>query len=235
MGEPDDDAASGSPPVESSNGGGASETAGEGSDESDEGSVPEEAPTPELEEAEPPPIEDPRVVFNACEAVDPCGGELEGQWRYVESCLDTAALGVDDTIEELCAEATLRSLSGEVSGTLTFAGGEVRREGRSVARGLLDVPQSCLSGLVQCSFLPLVLAQPGVDVDNCVPADGGCTCEVVVESNGFGPLDFSAQGGVLSLTEPSAELSYCVQGDTLAYDAAGFEPEPGIHRLVRVD
>lgn len=183
----------------------------------------------------PPPTLGGPVSFDSCQAFEPCGGELEGQWRYVETCVDTAALGVESTLEQLCAAATLRSLTGEVTGTLTFVDGQARREGRAVMRGVLDVPRSCLPPFVPCSQLaPLLESSAGVQVDGCEQVEAGCSCQLVVESESFGPSAFSTASGVLSLDAPSAQLPYCVRGDSMVYDATAFEAEPGVHRLERV-
>ena len=126
------------------------------------------------------------LTFGSCPALTPCGGDPTGTWFYTEGC-------VNDPFGQataVCAAITAKNLSGTVKGRVTFSSGtQVERHVTLSASGVLDVPASCLMGVLSCAQVQTALRGqlPGA---TCAVAGGGCECsvsrsQVIDDSTGY--------------------------------------------------
>ncbi len=123
----------------------------------------------------------------SCGKVEPCGGDVVGNWKSDGSCFDPAAvltqLGNRLAIEcptGVTMTMTNSTLNRTISATF---GAEGTYAGMSATTGVLafDVPRACLGGHT-CAELDADLApfiQPGVifDAGSCT-GDATCACSI---------------------------------------------------------
>lgn len=183
---------------------------------------------------EPPPIVD--VEVGQCDAFEACGGDVEGVWTYTAACVDLDDLGLsEEAIEDMCPGAQL-TLSGQVSGTLTFEDGVVTRQGQSRAEGEVFVPGLCAIALGGCGGVEDDLAEAGLVGAVCVaqgsPFLPSCRCSFEIDAPEIEAVPFDTVGSVIRLDD-GRDFAYCAVGDSLSYEEIGAATEPGVRELTR--
>ncbi len=183
-----------------------------------------------------PPIDRPPVdvVVGECQGFTPCGGDLDGVWTYTAACVDPADLGVSEAQLALCPGANV-TLSGEVSGTLSFADGRMTRRGESMARGQIAVPALCALLLGGCGAVTRELVNAGLSGATCSSGRGllpSCSCRFTLVAPAIEDVAFETSGAVLR-TSDGRSYEYCVEADALSYAEVGAAREPGERRLSR--
>jgi hypothetical protein len=178
------------------------------------------------------------VEIGTCEALAPCGGDLEGTWSYTASCVDADALGLTSQVAAVCADATIENLTGEVSGTLTFQNGLATRTGASIARGTLVLPTTCpgvpAALLLGCSVLEgLLTSEAPFNAVDCAPAAGACRCALEVRTQPYQDQPAQVSGSQVTIGT-DLTFAFCQQGDQLVYEGAQASSEPGRFTLERV-
>ena len=156
--------------------------------------------------------------------VQPCGGDVSGNWRATSACADQASLDAAfmGAIAD-CPSATLTNVHYAPSGTLMF--GSSMSYTADITMGIsfnMNIPASCLPGQTCAdanTALQSIVGTDGITSVSC-SGSGSCTCAIV------GTLDvensagtYATAGTTLTLTATSGGNGdsgpYCVQGSTL--------------------
>jgi hypothetical protein len=162
----------------------------------------------------------------SCGKVEPCGGDIKGQWTVATSCADSAALTaqIPPALSAMCPAAKVTTADVSTTGSYTFNADLTYSTMLSqTGTGTVNVPQSCLSGLT-CPLLTAAIQVamiqspvPGIQSVTCA-GTSDCVCTIVpapVTSNEAGT--YTTSGNMLT-TSPtggaSLSKSYCVQGST---------------------
>jgi len=170
-------------------------------------------------------------ALDACEPIEPCGGELVGTWRVEASCSERTEEQAIDTLEEElppeCNGALESAESDSSDLSLTFgADGVLTVAGSSSLRLEYTFNDACLAALYPeprsasadtCTQLgpDMAGAMPTalVNTASCTFESGGCACVFA-----FAP-DLSVSGPYTAadgqLTVEDQPLAYCVAGDEL--------------------
>ncbi|MEO8183831.1 MAG: hypothetical protein ABI895_33825 [Deltaproteobacteria bacterium] len=164
----------------------------------------------------------PPASSSTCPAFAACGGELAGAWSYSEDCTDlSGSLGI---LQVVCPTASVRVEPGGAA-TLTFAGGQVTRQGAPQGDGVITLPGECED--IDC--IELAAAQAGSG--QCSVVNGDCICRSAASVT-WSTQPYTVTGGQLTLQD-GRSFDYCVQGDTLTYRETGMAQEPGTFTLQR--
>lgn len=161
-----------------------------------------------------------------CGKIAPCGGNIVGTWKIVDSCADSSPA---TTSTGSCPGETFQVASFSASGTIAFNADMTYKVSLTEsASETATAPTSCLStgGIpVSCDEFAKVVAE-------VTPADAGAsttctasgsTCSCHVDLSGLAVHEmgtYSLSGNTISSTpSPSTGMSsaagYCVQGNTL--------------------
>lgn len=164
-----------------------------------------------------------------CGKVAPCGGNLVGTWKVVDSCTGSTAVSSGSPITS-CPSATAQVGSVSASGTATFnADMTYSVSVTESASETLDVPMSCLSS-VTCADLATSLGtvlggdDAGAATTTCTASGSSCDCTITLAGmtdNETGT--YSISGDTVTTTPTAAPGttvstgggSYCVQGSDL--------------------
>jgi hypothetical protein len=161
---------------------------------------------------------------STCPAFAACGGELEGVWAYSDICADPSG----DSLELLQVACPTGSIGVEPGGasTLSFASGQVSRQGAPQGDSVITFPRECVQDL-GCAELAALVGDAG----QCSDVNGDCICRTPAS------VDWSTQPYVVSGSQLTLQdgrsFDYCVQGDRLIYRETGMAQEPGTFTLQR--
>lgn len=173
----------------------------------------------------------------SCGKVEPCGGDVVGNWKSAGSCFDPAAVltQLGDRLAVACPTgATMTVTSSTLNRTIssTFAA-EGTYAGMSATTGTVgfDVPRACLGGRtcaeLDPAFAPLI--QPGVifDAASCT-GDTTCACSFMQNLGDTQSGTYTVSGTVLETMPSTASVptptNYCVSGNLMHFiniDPAG--------------
>jgi len=160
---------------------------------------------------------------SSCPAFAACGGELAGAWSYSDACAETPSNLGD--LQVLCSSASVRVEPGGAA-TLTFAGGQVSRQGAPQGDSVITFPRDC--------ELPLSCPEIGAAIGGagqCSDVNGDCICRTPASVD-WGLQPYTVSGNQLTLQD-GRSFDYCVQGDRLTYRETGDPQEPGTFTLQR--
>jgi len=131
----------------------------------------------------------------------PCGGEVIGTWRSVESC---------QTVSDECRLDGYREMTLAADGTSTY---------RWVGQTDKSVPPSCLH--ISCHAEPFPGSGGGINPVTLCPmrADGSCACSLH-RSDAVAAGTWTTHGTELTVTGMSV-LAYCVSGNHLFTNETG--------------
>jgi hypothetical protein len=168
----------------------------------------------------------------ACGAVQPCGGDVVGDWTFVEECDSPADLAsiqanfADSVDSTWCAVAKLVGIEPQASGSLQFdAAGDYSLD--LTFGGYFDInyPATCLVGF-NCDDLTTEL-QSEIDAGVFIIATASsiscsgttsCRCRAGVSATQSQTGTYSVSGNVVTFdatTGAVLEKSFCVAGNTL--------------------
>jgi hypothetical protein len=165
----------------------------------------------------------------ACEATEPCGGDIVGTWSVEDACVietDYTALIGD---QPACADV-VRSQEILLSGTLAFsAEGEMTADLVNTKNVHIVWSRACLEALSGASVdLPLtcermnVAGQPAqgtaLNANDCHLAGDACDCMVTIEAPNMVTHGYSIEGDTL-LYPGDQRATFCVRGDMLSFVA----------------
>lgn len=168
-----------------------------------------------------------KVVSVECTTsnVEPCGGDLAGEWNVAASCLELQG-DMDVSITSLgCLTVPVAGML-EVSGSFSVAADGTYVDSTQTT-GAVEFPvaQSCLtvsSVVVECADLGTLFEAMGWATAQCADVAGACTCNLTADQS-------AGLGAVVLFTEPEGTLktgadtftmatevySYCAEGDVL--------------------
>jgi hypothetical protein len=176
-------------------------------------------------------VDDEVVLVSECSEVaqdfQPCGGDVEGTWKFKQLCSDTTALG-QDPFGGSCPDASV-DMDITVDGTVTFtAGGEMQMSGMTMNMAITyNIPNSCIPANAQCVGLF------GTDAEDPVCAESGskCVCEKTSTNTGEPEtMSYTVEGNNLVTTNSDGEVDtvpFCQQGNTVTVKITeeGNDPE----------
>ena len=157
--------------------------------------------------------------------VQPCGGDVSGNWRATSACADQAALNMQfvTAIAGDCPGASVSNLSYVPSGTLMFGSSMSYTADITMDVSFnMNLPASCVQGQTCAdanTAIQAIVGTDGITSATC-SGSGSCTCAIA------GTLDaensagtYATAGTTLTLTATSGGNGdsgpYCVQGSTL--------------------
>jgi len=162
----------------------------------------------------------------AC-GVQPCGGDVVGDWKASSACANRALLNQDflTSIASYCDGATLGAVTIKPSGTMSLRADQTYTAALTMdATAVVNVPSSCLSGQ-SCATVSVLLqsalvGQMGIQSVSCT-GSGSCACTFKINSdfeNSSGT--YTTAGTVLDLyatagTVTTGGSDYCVQDGSL--------------------
>ncbi|HXJ23257.1 MAG TPA: hypothetical protein VMT03_23785 [Polyangia bacterium] len=165
-----------------------------------------------------------------CGNVQPCGGDVVGNWTFVEECESATSVAtiqadfarsVDDT---WCALAQLIGIEPQASGSLQFdAAGHYALE--LIYSGTFDIeyPVSCLVAFdcddltaeLQSEIDAGVFPVPSASSVSCV-GTSSCLCRAAVSAEQSQSGTYSVAGSVMTLISTNGAVlnkSYCIAGN----------------------
>jgi hypothetical protein len=159
-----------------------------------------------------------------CGEVQPCGGNLVGNWNISGACFDPSQV-VDptklDQAKQSCPGFSY-STSVEASGTANFTATTYENTGTMTVSVTFHFPKSCLAG-ASCSSLEQALGSsltssaPGSSL-TCTGA-GDCDCTFTESAPQTESGTYTTSGNILTTTpsdgSAASSTPYCVQGSTL--------------------
>jgi hypothetical protein len=164
-----------------------------------------------------PPVEDtpvqPDVVLpSSCEEVEsfePCGGNVEGNWKWDAICMDMSAFG-ENPFADTCPAATM---SADIvwDATVEFKDGTyTTNTSKQTTTIVFNIPKTCLPQGAGCEVF-------GADM-NCVDSGEACDCtsQKVDEEPKVETGTYEVEGTNLVMTNSDGEVTtapVCVAGD----------------------
>ena len=155
----------------------------------------------------------PDAAVEVC-GVDPCGGDIVGEWTGAGQCYivppDPKCPGLEITVD------------AEIAGGVTFDDVKVNTYDIAFDQTLdvvYYIPTACLGGAT-CDQI----SDPPDFV--CTDGDGGCDCNLTIEDTTEEVGTWETDGNVLTLTPEGGEpfdLDYCVDGTTLTIQSQSLD------------
>jgi len=162
--------------------------------------------------------------------VDPCGGDVVGNWKASSSCVDHATLSMDIVAGAMrsCPTVSLGAVSMIPSGTLSLAA-DMSFTGTLAVSTTFDInyPPACVNGATcaqATQTMQTIVGTNGITSVSCA-GTGGCTCTTaqsieIINATGT----WATSGTTLTFAgAPGGDGPYCVQGSALhlvGYDLA---------------
>jgi hypothetical protein len=162
---------------------------------------------------------------NKCGQVQPCGGDVVGDWTIAGACVDPDAITNDDieSVKTLCPTLTYKT-SYKASGSASFTSTNYIYDIQQTVTAIIDVPASCLKNFnLTCADVDMLLEQQvgsGADAPtvNC-SGSGGCTCILSAPANIAESGTYTTDGNSLYTTPTGSDAAeatpFCVDGSTL--------------------
>jgi hypothetical protein len=167
-----------------------------------------------------------------CGTVPPCGGEVVGDWTFVETCDSAASVAAikarfaASAAQTWCPTQTIVGIAPAASGSLVFdAAGTYTLT--LVAGGTMDInyPAACIAGASCADATAGFQAQiedgtfpiPTVTSIACT-GSSSCVCRATIESPRYEAGTYASLGSVVTFTLANGvetNKSYCVDGNAL--------------------
>ena len=156
--------------------------------------------------------------LGSCGKVQPCGGDVVGNWSIVGECINTASMNREIMAE--CPGATVNTSGLRVTGSASFNADMTYSVTEMISATVSEtIPASCLTtqGLT-CTQLNQLLQQeaamdPSGISGRCV-GSSACTCTFTIPSMTVTDSGTWATSGTNILIDGSPS-PYCVQGNEL--------------------
>jgi hypothetical protein len=164
----------------------------------------------------------------SCGKVQPCGGNVVGNYNISGACFDSAALSMEIMAD--CAGASISISSFNVSGNASFNADMTYSITETISSASLSemIPASCLttSGItVTCAQLDqqiqaVVAQNPDTYQSAHCAGSSSCTCTFALAPQTTSETGtYTTSGAMITTTDnlgtASAPTSYCVQGNEL--------------------
>jgi len=164
-----------------------------------------------------------------CALFTPCGGDVVATWDYSAGCTGDPWAAA----RQNCQALGVKNQKGTVKGRITFTANTVTRNATVAYSATLTIPPSCLQGVLTCPQIQTGL-QKVVNTATCVPANGGCDCDVAsTQSVNSAGTNYTIQGNQIVLSDGN-KYDYCVKGTTLqSTHVAGNSAESGVYELTK--
>lgn len=165
-----------------------------------------------------------QVCNSSFGANDACGGNVVGNWTYVEGCLDINAFSM---LTAACPGIVISNQTQSTSGTLDIgANGVVSRNYSDVARATAAVPALCnIAGCINTasSVGAVVRGASAICIDDAV---GGCNCDVTISRSTNDVGTYTVSNGTVTVTTQATQMYwFCISGNTLQYRGQPSNPE----------
>jgi len=161
----------------------------------------------------------------SCLKVQPCGGDIVGNWSVVTECVDPAAAKVDPTFMSFCPTATVDAGNARLSGTYSFKADLTYSNVLTDSGDLIfNLPVSCLNGMDCATFSAGLQAQMAQNPDPSIASvscmgTSTCACKFVFSGNPVPETGtYVTSGNTVTETSSSGMMTardYCVQGSTM--------------------
>jgi hypothetical protein len=148
-----------------------------------------------------------------CPTFDPCGGDPEGTWQYVDACVVESF----DVLSDVCPGLTVSDEVGTVQGTVRVLAGLIDRESRVHLSATVSVPPSC--AVAGCAAVESLLVE-AFDTVDCAPSAAGCACDVSVTEETHESGTYTLAGAILT-TDLGRRYEFCSAADELVYRELG--------------
>ena len=173
----------------------------------------------------------------SCGKVQPCGGNVVGEWEVVAGCVDGPAFAREVAMQVMggdCPTETVRGINLGASGSFQFNSDLTYSLSITRAGSVdLNIPASCLAG-GNCATLTANLqaaiaagTRPGVVSVACSGASD-CVCHQVLSIPGSTAGTYTTAGNVLTTivetTGASSTTDYCIDGITGHFMAVSTGP-----------
>jgi hypothetical protein len=173
-----------------------------------------------------------------CAAVEPCGGDIVGQWQIESLCFsrDQSSQAFESGLPPECRGSFLSADAVVEGGTVDYgADGSVTTAGTARVHVEYHLAATCLAssfpgldpnmldGPFCVTFAGRVLAgldrlTPGEGLLSCSVGNDACDCQTTAQLNMAEVASYAAMGGELMIGESS--VPYCVSDDRLQYVAS---------------
>jgi hypothetical protein len=164
-----------------------------------------------------------------CFKVQPCGGDLVGEWRLDAFCVQRASLEATfaaSVAGGFCPTQMLGNATRAVSGSLVL-NADLTYSMTGTITGSTDfiVPASCLAGTncatVSASLQAQIAAGSHPELVSASCSGGtSCLCHEMLSVPLAGAGTYSTAGATLTANAPLGSSQYCVQGDTAHFLAS---------------
>jgi hypothetical protein len=166
------------------------------------------------------------TAADSCLKVQPCGGDLVGEWQLEAICVQRAALEASfaaGVSGGFCPTQTLGNVMRAVSGSLVL-NADFTYSMTGTLSGSTDftVPASCLAG-TNCAAVSASLqaeiaagSHPELASGAC-SGSSSCLCHEILSVPLTGSGTYSTAGAALTADAPLGASQYCVQGSTVHF------------------
>jgi hypothetical protein len=169
----------------------------------------------------------PDIPINQmCETFEPCGGDPEGSWTIVDTCLETP--GEIPLLDVEGCEDAVQGVGVDVVGTRTYENGEVTFDQVATVRVAAIVSDACAAAVSMamqevdanelCPFLPALAAlnmdTPFERID-CAVVDEQCNCDLYLNAETTTTTTTYVVDGSHITQGDGAEYDFCQEGDSL--------------------
>lgn len=169
------------------------------------------------------------LSIDNCPSLIACGGApLPGTWHYSAGCVNNPFRAA----QQACGQITFSNLQGTVKGSVVFEATLVTRRVTTNVSGTINVPASCLQGVITCAQMQTQLRQSHPNA-TCAAAGAGCDCTVSEQQVIQDTSSYSVTGS--TITVGSGTYDYCLApASTLKYRKTGnANVEDGLMTLTR--
>jgi hypothetical protein len=169
----------------------------------------------------------PEIPINQmCETFEPCGGDPEGSWTVVDTCLETP--GEIPLLDVAGCEDAVQGVGVDVVGTRTYEDGELTFEQVATVRVAVIVSDECATAVTMadqqvdanelCAFLPALVAlnmdSPFSQVE-CAVVDEACNCDLYMDAETTTTTTTYVVDGTHITQGDGTEYDFCQEGDSL--------------------
>jgi hypothetical protein len=159
----------------------------------------------------------------SCGGVQPCGGDVVGNWTISGECVNTASANMQIMAE--CPGASISTSGIRVTGNVTFNADMTYAVTETISASVREtIPLSCLqSGTtrVTCAQLDQELQMefaqdPSASISGHCVGSSACTCTFTIPSQTVSQSGtYSTSGTAIIMTGSSSNVQYCVQGNEM--------------------
>lgn len=158
-------------------------------------------------------------TYGSCAAIEPCGGDPVGTWKFTAGCIGNVQ-------NDVCPELAVKSADLRADGTVTVTATTIERRIVATTKASITLPASCTAQAGgSCAFLQigLMLAPPtgpGFDKATCTTVANGCDCDIETTATETTSGTYTVDGNVLHSedgTDGGTDYPFCRQGNELKY------------------